>query len=131
MGVKVLIIEDEVRISNLLKLYLERESYQVEVANDGIEGLEKSLQQDFDIIFLDLFLPGKNGFQLLEELRKIKNTPVIILSAHGEADAQVKAFELGADDYILKPFSPRELVTKVKSAIEQLNGTQGQVPRPI
>lgn len=121
MGVKVLIIEDEIRISNLLKLYLERESCQVELANDGIEGLEKSLQQDFDIIFLDLFMPGKNGFQVLEELRKIKNTPVMILSAHGEADAQVRAFELGTDDYILKPFSPRELVTKVKSAIEQLN----------
>jgi DNA-binding response OmpR family regulator len=121
MGVKVLIIEDEIRISNLLKLYLERESCQVELANDGIEGLEKSLEQDFDIIFLDLFLPGKNGFQVLEELRKIKNTPVMILSAHGEADSQVRAFELGADDYILKPFSPRELMEKVKTAIEQLN----------
>jgi DNA-binding response OmpR family regulator len=121
MGVKVLIIEDEIRISNLLKLYLERESCQVEIANDGIEGLEKSLQQDFDIIFLDLFMPGKNGFQVLEELREIKNTPVMILSAHGEADAQLKAFELGANDYILKPFSPRELVTKVKTAIKQLN----------
>ncbi|MHC0038820.1 response regulator transcription factor [Pseudoneobacillus sp. C159] len=121
MGVKVLIVEDEIRISNLLKLYLERESCQVEIATDGIVGLEKALQQDFDIIFLDLFMPGKDGFQVLEELRKIKNTPVMILSAHGESEAQVRAFELGADDYILKPFSPRELVEKVKSAIDQLN----------
>lgn len=120
MTIKVLIVEDEIRITNLLKLYLERASYQVVVANDGNDGLEKALQHDFDIIFLDLFMPGKDGFQVLEELRKSKTTPVMILSAHGESKAQARAFELGANDYILKPFSPREMMIKVKAVIDKL-----------
>jgi two-component system, OmpR family, response regulator ResD len=120
MAVKVLIVEDEIRILNLLKIYLERESCDVEVADNGDDGLEKALQQDFDIIFLDLFMPGKDGYQVLEELRKFKNTPVMILTAHGESETKVRAFELGADDFILKPFSPRELMIKVKTVIDQL-----------
>jgi two-component system, OmpR family, response regulator ResD len=120
MAVKVLIVEDEIRILNLLKIYLERELCEVEVASNGDDGLEKALQENFDIIFLDLFMPGRNGYEVLEELRKFKKTPVMILTAHGESEAKARAFELGADDYILKPFSPKELMIKVKTVIDQL-----------
>jgi DNA-binding response OmpR family regulator len=114
MGKRVLVAEDEQRISQLLKMYLERESFVVEVANNGVEALEKAIQESFDVIILDILMPGKDGFSVLEEIRKIKATPVIMLSAKGEAQDLKRGEELGASDYILKPFSPKDVVSKIK-----------------
>lgn len=117
MGKRVLVAEDEQRISQLLKMYLERESFEVEVANNGVAALEKAIQESFDIIILDILMPGKDGFTVLEEIRKTKATPVIMLSAKGEANDLKRGEELGASDYILKPFSPKDVVSKIKDLV--------------
>ncbi|ESU33192.1 hypothetical protein G3A_07415 [Bacillus sp. 17376] len=117
MGKRVLVAEDEQRISHLLKMYLEREAFDVEVADNGDEALEKALQDSFDIIILDILMPGRNGFSVLEELRKTKDTPVIMLSAKGEAHDLKRGEELGASEYILKPFSPKDVVSKIKELL--------------
>jgi DNA-binding response OmpR family regulator len=117
MGKRILIVEDEIRISNLMKMYLERETFLVEVADNGVDGLVIALQEEFDLIILDVSMPGKDGFTVLEELRRTKNTPVIMLSARGEAHDQKRGFDLGATDYILKPFSPRDVILKIKAIL--------------
>lgn len=117
MGKRVLVAEDEQRISQLLKMYLERESFEVEVANNGVTALEKAIEESFDIIILDILMPGKDGFTVLEEIRKTKATPVIMLSAKGEAHDLKRGEELGASDYILKPFSPKDVVSKIKDLV--------------
>lgn len=114
---KILIVEDEIRISNLLKIYLERESYHVNVVNNGDEGLEQAINEDYDLIILDVFMPGKNGFTVLKELRKLKDTPVIMLSAQSEEKGQ----NLGANAFISKPFSPGAVVSKVKDILSRNN----------
>lgn len=114
---KILIVEDEVRISNLLKIYLGRESFQVTTAANGDEGLALALQEDFNLIILDVFMPGKNGIAVLEELRKSKDTPVIMLSAQNVEQGQ----GLGANAFISKPFSPGAVVTKVKEILSAQN----------
>ena len=117
MGKKVLVAEDEQRISHLLKMYLERESFVVEVADNGESALEKALQDSYDIIILDILMPGRDGFSVLEEIRKVKDTPVIMLSAKGETSDLKRGEELGASEYILKPFSPKDVVAKIKGLL--------------
>ncbi|MBT2682840.1 response regulator [Bacillus sp. ISL-37] len=117
MGKRVLVAEDEQRISHLLKMYLEREAFIVEVVDNGDEALEKALQDSFDIIILDILMPGRDGFSVLEEIRKTKDTPVIMLSAKGEAHDLKRGEELGASEYILKPFSPKDVVSKIKELL--------------
>lgn len=117
MGKRVLVAEDEQRISHLLKMYLERESFIVDISNNGEDALDKAMQETFDIIILDILMPGRDGFSVLKEIRKTKATPVIMLSAKGEAHDLKRGEELGASDYILKPFSPKEVVSKIKGLI--------------
>ena len=114
MAKKILVAEDELRIGNLLKMYLERESFQVELVANGDHALEKALSEPFDLIILDILMPGKDGFTILEEIRKNITTPVIMLSAKGEENDLRRGQELGANEYILKPFSPREVISKIK-----------------
>lgn len=117
MGKRVLVAEDEQRISHLLKMYLEREAFFVEVADNGETALEKALQNSYDVIILDILMPGKDGFSVLEEIRKTKDTPVIMLSAKGEANDLKRGSDLGASEYILKPFSPKDVVSKIKELL--------------
>ncbi len=117
MGKRVLVAEDEQRISHLLKMYLEREAFVVEVADNGETALEKALQNSYDVIILDILMPGKDGFSVLEEIRKTKDTPVIMLSAKGEANDLKRGSDLGASEYILKPFSPKDVVSKIKELL--------------
>jgi DNA-binding response OmpR family regulator len=117
MAKRILIVEDEIRISTLMKMYLERETFLVEIADNGVDGLDIALQEDIDLIILDVSMPGKDGYTVLEELRRAKNTPVIMLSARGEAHDQKRGFDLGATDYILKPFSPRDVILKIKTIL--------------
>ncbi|NMD71216.1 response regulator transcription factor [Bacillus sp. DNRA2] len=114
---KILIIEDEIRIGNLLKIYLERESFQVEAVLHGDTGLDRALHEHFDLIVLDVLMPGKDGFTVLEELRKIKTTPTIMLSAKCSEEDVKRGFDLGANDFIAKPFSPGMVVTKIKEIL--------------
>ncbi len=116
---KILIIEDEVSIAELEKDYLELSTFKVTVENTGSRGLERALKEDYDLIILDLMLPDVDGFQICEKIREIKNTPVIIVSAKKDDIDKIRGLGLGADDYITKPFSPSELVARVKAHLSR------------
>ncbi|HEY4602540.1 MAG TPA: response regulator transcription factor [Cerasibacillus sp.] len=115
----ILVVDDEERIRRLLKMYLEREDFIIEEAENGQEALELALKKDFDLILLDIMMPEMDGIDVCQELRKEKNTPVIMLTAKGEEANRVQGFEVGADDYIVKPFSPREVVLRVKAILRR------------
>lgn len=121
--VKVLVVDDEERIRRLLRMYLERENYIIEEAEDGNEALAKATANDYDVILLDLMMPGKDGIEVCRELREKKATPVIMLTAKGEEVNRVQGFEVGTDDYIVKPFSPREVVLRVKALLRRSSKT--------
>lgn len=116
---KVLIIEDEERIRNLLKLYLNRENFMIETADNGDIGLAMALERDYDVILLDVLLPEKNGIEVLKELRTKKVTPVIMLTAQADDKYINKAVDEGANGYIVKPFSPKEVI-KLISQLESI-----------
>jgi len=117
--VRILVVDDEERIRRLLKMYLERENYIIDEAEDGNIALAKALTNDYDIILLDLMMPGKDGLEVCRDLREKKSTPVIMLTAKGEEINRVQGFEVGTDDYIVKPFSPREVVLRVKALLRR------------
>lgn len=120
---KILVVDDEDRIRRLLKMYLERENYYIEEAGDGESALQMALEHDYDCILLDLMMPGKSGIEVCKELREKKATPVIMLTAKGEEANRVEGFEVGTDDYIVKPFSPREVVLRVKALLRRSSTT--------
>ena len=115
MDKRILIIEDEESIADLEKDYLELSNFEVAVVNDGKNGLEKALNEDYDLIVLDLMLPGVDGFEICRQVRKSKNTPIIMVSAKKDDIDKIRGLGLGADDYMTKPFSPSELVARVKA----------------
>jgi len=117
--IKILIVDDEDRIRRLLRMYLERENYMIDEASNGDEALELSLNNDYSLILLDLMMPGLDGLEVCRELRKLKTTPIIMLTAKGEESNRVQGFEVGTDDYIIKPFSPREVVLRVKALLRR------------
>ncbi len=123
---KILIIEDEESIAELERDYLELSGFEVEIENDGDKGLARALEDDFDIFIVDLMLPGTDGFEICRRIRETKNTPIIIVSARKDDIDKIRGLGLGADDYITKPFSPSEMVARVKahlSRYERLIGT--------
>lgn len=120
---RILVVDDEARIRRLVRMYLEREGYEIEEAEDGDTALAKALETDYDLILLDLMLPGMDGIDVCQELRKKKATPVIMLTARGEETNRIQGFEVGADDYVVKPFSPRELVHRVKALLRRASAT--------
>ncbi|PAE24429.1 DNA-binding response regulator [Bacillus sp. 7894-2] len=121
--VKILLVDDEERIRRLLKMYLERENFSIDEAENGNQALSKALANDYDVILLDLMMPGKDGIEVCRELREKKATPVIMLTAKGEEVNRVQGFEVGTDDYIVKPFSPREVVLRVKALLRRSSKT--------
>lgn len=112
---KILIVEDEEAIADLEKDYLELSGFEVEVANEGTPGLEKALSGEYDLFILDLMLPGVDGFEICRKIRDEKNTPIIMVSAKKDDIDKIRGLGLGADDYMTKPFSPSELVARVKA----------------
>lgn len=124
---KILIIEDEIEIADLEKDYLELSGFQVEIANDGTRGLAMALSENYDLIILDLMLPGMDGFEVCRTLREKKDVPIIMVSAKKDDIDKIRGLGLGADDYITKPFSPSELVARVKAHMaryDRLVGSQ-------
>lgn len=117
---KILLVDDEPEMIRGLKYNLEFDGYSVDVARDGIEGLEKILAHSYDLIILDVMMPGKSGFDVCKECRANHiNTPIILLTAKGEEIDKVLGLELGADDYITKPFSLRELLARIKAVLRR------------
>ena len=112
---KILIIEDEEAIADLEKDYLELSGFQVEIENDGEKGLEAAMNGSFDLIILDLMLPGLDGFEICRRIRDEKNIPILMVSAKKDDIDKIRGLGLGADDYMTKPFSPSELVARVKA----------------
>ncbi|MCI8494706.1 MAG: response regulator transcription factor [Lachnospiraceae bacterium] len=116
---KILIIEDEVAIADLEKDYLELSGFSVEIENDGNRGLIRALNEEFDMFILDLMLPGVDGFEICKQIRENKNTPILMVSAKKDDIDKIRGLGLGADDYITKPFSPSELVARVKAHLSR------------
>ncbi len=112
---RILIVEDEMTIAELEKDYLELSGFDVEIETNGTAGLERSLREDFDLFLLDLMLPDTDGFEICRQIRQVKNTPVLMVSAKKDDIDKIRGLGLGADDYITKPFSPSELVARVKA----------------
>ena len=112
---KILIIEDEESIAELERDYLEISSYEVTICNDGEKGLKEALDNEYDLYILDLMLPGIDGFEICKAIRNKKNTPIIMVSAKKDDIDKIRGLGLGADDYMPKPFSPSELVARVKA----------------
>lgn len=112
---KILIIEDEIAIAELEKDYLELSGFEVEVEPQGDVGLMRALKEEFDLVILDLMLPGMDGFEICRKIREAKNTPIIIVSAKKDDIDKIRGLGMGADDYMTKPFSPSEMVARVKA----------------
>ena len=131
---KILIVEDEVAIADLERDYLELSGFDVEVANDGEAGLAEALRGDYNLVILDLMLPGVDGFEICRKVREEKNTPIIMVSAKKDDIDKIRGLGLGADDYMTKPFSPSELVARVKAHLaryERLIGSAAEVNKVI
>ena len=116
---KILIVEDEEAIADLEKDYLELSDFDVTIENTGDKGLEEALSGNYDLVILDLMLPGIDGYQVCRELRASSQVPIIMLSAKGEIFDKVLGLELGADDYMIKPFDSKELVARVKAVLRR------------
>lgn len=120
---RILVVDDEERIRRLLKMYLEKEGYTIDEAEDGEIALRKAVSEDYDLILLDVMLPGIDGIEVCTRLRQVKATPIIMLTAKGEEMNRVQGFEVGADDYVVKPFSPREVIYRVKAVLRRSSAT--------
>jgi len=118
--IKILVVDDEKRMVELVKLYLEKENYLVDEAYDGQQALDLIAKNNYNLIILDLMLPIVDGWSVCMEVRKKYDIPIIMLTARGEEYDKVLGFELGADDYVVKPFSPRELVARVKALLRRM-----------
>lgn len=116
---RILIIEDEEAIAELEKDYLELSGFEVEIENKGDTGLLRALKEDFDLFILDLMLPGMDGFEICREIRAVKDTPILMVSAKKDDIDKIRGLGLGADDYITKPFSPSELAARVKAHLNR------------
>ncbi len=120
----VLIVDDEPKMRELVKMYLEREGFKVTEAGDGEEALDQFYKNSFDLMIVDIMMPKVDGLTLCKEVRKSSDIPIIMLTAKGEEIDRVLGFELGADDYVVKPFSPRELTARVKALLRRISSVQ-------
>lgn len=122
---KLLVVDDEDRIRRLLKMYLEKADYDIDEAENGRIALDMAMENDYDLILLDVMMPEMDGIQVAEEIRKEKETPIMMLTAKGEELNRIQGFEVGVDDYIVKPFSPREIVLRVAAIIKRTKSSMG------
>lgn len=117
----ILIVDDDDKIRNLLKDYLTENNYIVSTAEDAIQAKERLKILKFDIIILDVMMPGQDGYDLTKEIKKVSKVPIILLTAKGEVENRIKGLELGADDYLGKPFEPKELLLRIKNILTKKN----------
>ena len=124
MAQKILVIEDEDGIIHLISLYLKDAGYTVIVARDGADGLALHAREQPDLVILDIMLPAIDGFEVCKRIRNWSRTPILMLTARSDIDDRINGLELGADDYLIKPFSPRELVSRIKAILRRIEATQ-------
>ena len=125
MQKKVLVIEDDINIAELVRLYLDRDGFDVTIAHDGGKGLAEFENTNFDLVILDIMLPVLDGWSVLKEIRNQSKTPVIMLTAKGETFDKVAGLEMGADDYIVKPFETKELIARIHAVLRRYGSTSG------
>lgn len=123
----ILVVDDEVRIRELIKKYAEFEGHRIYESADGLAAVRMCRQYDFDIIIMDIMMPELDGFSACREIRKTSNVPIIMLSARGEEYDKINGFELGIDDYVVKPFSPKELMLRIDAILKRRSATQSQI----
>ena len=121
---KILVVDDEIKIREIIKEYAEFEGYEVAQAEDGMQAVEMVKNQDFDIIIMDVMMPKLDGYSACKEIRKIKQIPVIMLSARGEEYDKLFGFEIGVDDCVVKPFSPKELMARIRAVLNRASASQ-------
>ena len=121
---KILVVDDEIKIREIIKEYAEFEGYEVAQAEDGMQAVEMVKNQDFDIIIMDVMMPNLYGYSACKEIRKIKQIPVIMLSARGEEYDKLFGFEIGVDDDVVKPFSPKELMARIRAVLNRASASQ-------
>lgn len=127
MTVRILVVEDQPEISSILIRYLQSENYLTDLAQDGFDALKRFNQQTYHLILLDVMMPGINGFEVLRDIRNLSDVPVILLTAKGAEDDKISGFDFGADDYIVKPFSPKELIRRVKAVLRRVYGENEEI----
>ena len=118
----ILVVDDEIRIRSIIKKYAEFEGHTVYEACDGMEAVHMCRKQEFDIVIMDIMMPELDGFSACRQIRKVSQTPIIMLSARGEEYDKINGFELGIDDYVVKPFSPKELMLRVDAIMKRVRG---------
>ena len=123
---RILIVEDEESIAELEKDYLELSGFEVEIENNGETGLKRGMEEDFDLLILDLMLPGVDGFEICKKIREVKNTPIIMVSAKKDDIDKIRGLGLGADDYITKPFSMEELTFRIEAILRRVRGKKNK-----
>ena len=129
LGTKMLVIDDDVNICELIKVYFQNEGYEVTIANDGIEGMNLFKSYDPDIVLLDLMLPKKDGTDICREIRATSNKPMIMITAKGDVFDKVLGLELGADDFVVKPFDMKELLARVKAVLRRYSTLETHVDK--
>ncbi len=128
---KILVVDDEINIRRVVREYAEFEGYEVFEAEDGMDAVEMVKENDYDVIIMDVMMPKLDGFSTCKEIRKYKSVPVIMLSARGEEYDKLFGFELGIDDYVVKPFSPKELMARIKVALKRNAAKPVEVPEKM
>lgn len=131
MDYKVLVVDDEKGILEVIEAYLQKEGYQVKTADNGLDGLSYYMQWQPDLIILDLMLPDLSGEKICEQIRKDDDIPILMLTAKVDEDERINGLEIGADDYVTKPFSPRELVLRVKKILQRVSGSSQKTGQDI
>ena len=118
----ILVVDDEARIRSIIKKYAEFEGHTITEAADGMEAVYICRNKEFDIVIMDIMMPELDGFSACREIRKVSNVPIIMLSARGEEYDKINGFEVGIDDYVIKPFSPKELMLRIEAIMKRVNG---------
>ena len=126
MDTKILVVDDDSNISELLKVYFTNEGYEVKIASDGVEGISFFKMYEPDIVLLDIMLPKKDGWQVCREIREMSSKPIIMITAKGEVFDKVLGLELGADDFLVKPFDMKELSARVKAVLRRYQAHNNQ-----
>lgn len=127
MKARILVVDDDYNIADLIRLYLEKEQYEVKTVYSGKAALEEFYSWTPDLVLLDIMLPGLDGYEICKQIRKVSNIPIIMLTARGETFDKVLGLELGADDYLVKPFEPKELTARVKAVLRRTMSPEGNV----
>ncbi len=128
---KILVVDDEMNIRRVVREYAEFEGYEVDEAENGMAAIEKVKNNDYDLIVMDIMMPKLDGFSTCKELKKSKDIPVIMLSARGEEYDNLFGFEIGIDDYVVKPFSPKELMARIKAVIKRNSSQENVLPERL